>query len=68
MSENIGMKFGIDKRAMLVLKKRNITKVNEGDSYKYLGVTEADLIKCKELKQKAPKENLDEQKKLWNQS
>ena len=66
VSEDIGMKFGIEKCAMLVLKRGNITKsdgivlpddtiikaMNEGDSYKYLGIMEADQILRKEMKDK----------------
>ena len=55
-SEDIGMKFGIDECAMLVMKKGKIVKsvgtefpggkvirsLQEGESYKYLGILEAD--------------------------
>ena len=57
-SEDIGMQFGIDKCAMLVMKKGKIVKsdgiqlpngkvvisLEEGESYKYLGVLEADEV------------------------
>ena len=56
------MQFGIDKCAMLVMKKAKIVKSNdiqlpndkvitsleEGESYKYLGVLEADQVMWKE--------------------
>ena len=56
------MQFGIDKCAMLVMKKAKIVKSNdiqlpndkvitsleEGESYKYLGVLEADQVMVKE--------------------
>ena len=55
-SEDIGMEFGIEKCAMLVLEKGKIVKsigielpdgkviksLQEGESYKYLGILEAD--------------------------
>ena len=55
-SEDIGMEFGIEKYAMLVMEKRKIVKsacielpdgkvikyLQEGESYKYLGILEAD--------------------------
>ena len=54
--EDIGMKFGIEKCAMLVLEKGKIVKsvgiglpdgkviksLQEGESYKYLAILEAD--------------------------
>ena len=57
-----GMQFGIDKCAMLVMKKAKIVKSNdiqlpndkvitsleEGESYKYLGVLEAGQVMVKE--------------------
>ena len=59
------MQFGIDKCAMLVMKKAKIVKSNdiqlpndkvitsleEGESYKYLGVLEADQVMWKEQEQ-----------------
>ena len=64
------MEFGIDKCATIVLKRGKLVKsdgiklpdgkemksLNEGDGYKYLGVTEADEIKKKEMKEKVGKE------------
>ena len=55
-SEDIGMEFGIEKSAMLVMEKVKIVKsigielpdgkviksLQEGESYKYLGILEAD--------------------------
>ena len=55
-SEDIGMEFGMEKRAMLVMEKGKIVKsvgielpdgkviksLQEGESYKYLGILEAD--------------------------
>ena len=54
-SEDIGMEFGIQKCAMLVMEKGKIAKsvheladgkviksLQEGESYKYLGILEAD--------------------------
>ena len=78
VSEDIGMKFGIEKCAMLVLKRGNITKsdgivlpddtiikaMNEGDSYKYLGIMEADQILRKEMKDKVKKEYFRRTKKV----
>ena len=64
------MEFGIDKCATIVLKRGKLVKsdgiklpdekevksLNEGDGYKYLGVTEADEIKKKKMKEKVGKE------------
>ena len=69
-SQDIRMEFGIDKCATIVLKRGKLVKsdgiklpdgkemksLNEGDGYKYLGVTEADEIKKKEMKEKVGKE------------
>ena len=68
-SQDIRMEFGIDKCATIVLKRGKLVKsdgiklpdgkemksLNEGDGYKYLGVTEADEIKKKEIKEKVGK-------------
>ena len=57
-SEDIGIEFGIEKCAMLVMEKRKIVKsvsielpdgkvitsLQEGESYKYLGILEADML------------------------
>ena len=59
-SEDIGMEFGIENCAMLVMEKGKIVKsvgtelpddkviksLQEGESYKYLGISEADIEKC----------------------
>ena len=69
-SEDIGMHFGIDKCAMLVMKKGKIGKsdgieipsdkviksLEEGETYKYLGVLEADEVMANEMKDKLKKE------------
>ena len=55
-SEDIGMEFGIEKCVMLVMEKRKIVKsvvielpdgkviksIQDGESYKYLGILEVD--------------------------
>ena len=78
VSEDIGMKFGIEKCAMLVMKRGNIIKsdgivlpddtvikaMNEGDSYKYLGIVEADQILRKEMKENVKKEYFSRTKKV----
>lgn len=65
-SEDIGMEFGIEKCAMLVLDKGKIVKsvgielpdgkviksLLEGESYKYLGILEADRFLEEEMKLK----------------
>ena len=69
-SEDIGMEFGIDKCAMLVMQKRKIEKsygiplpndkviksLEKGESYKHLGVLEADEVMVNEMKDKVEKE------------
>ena len=69
-SQNIGMEFGIEKCAMLVMisSKRHITDgmelpnqdkirtLEEKETYKYLGLLEADTIKQEEMKEKIKKE------------
>ena len=68
-SQDIGMEFGIEKCAMLVMKsgKRHILEevelpnqvviktLGEKETYKYLGISEADTIKQVEMKQKLKK-------------
>ena len=68
-SQDIGMEFGIEKCAMLVMKsaKRHLTdgmelpnqdkirKLGEKETYKYLGISEADTIKQLEMKDKIKK-------------
>ncbi|MUZ80571.1 reverse transcriptase domain-containing protein, partial [Shigella flexneri] len=64
-STDIGMEFGIEKCALLVMKKGKlettegielpigevIRALNERDNYKYLGILEADTIKQTEMKE-----------------
>ena len=77
-SRGIGMQFGIEKCAMLVMKsgKRLLTDgmelpnqdqiktLAENETYKYLGILEADTIKKVEMKEKIPKEYLRSTRKL----
>ena len=65
-SQDIGIEFGIEKCAMLVMKsgKRHMTEgvelsnqvtirmFGEKETYKYLGILEADAIKQVEMKEK----------------
>ena len=69
-SEDIGMEFGIEKCAVLVMKRGKVVKsegiklpdyktiqgLKDGDSYKYLGILEADRIKHEEMKETVTKE------------
>ena len=69
-SRDIGMEFGIEKCTMLVMKsgKRQLTDgmelsnkdkiktLAENETYKYLGILEADTIKQAEMKEKIQKE------------
>ena len=77
-SQDIGLEFGIEKCAMLVMKsgKRHLAdgmeppnqdKVKthaENETYKYLGILEADTIKQVEMKEKIQKEYLRRTRKL----
>ena len=77
-SQDIGMEFGIEKYAMLVMKsdKRYLTDrmelpnqdkirtLGEKETYKYLGILEADIIKQVEMKEKIQKEYLRSTRKL----
>ena len=77
-SQDIGMEFGIEKCAMLVMKtgKRHLTDglelpnqdkirtLEENETYKYLGILEADTIKQVEMKDKIRKEYLRRTRKL----
>ena len=77
-SQDIGMEFGIEKCALLVMKsgKRHktdgielpnqdkIRKLAENETYKYLGILEADTIKKMEMKDKIQKEYLRRTRKL----
>lgn len=64
-SIDIGMQFGIDKRAKIVIKRGKVTSdgiilpdgngiksLHEDGSYKYLSVLESDQVKQKERKEK----------------
>ena len=62
-SQNIGMEFGIEKCAILVIKRHlmdrmelphqeNIKILGEKETYKYLGILEDGTIKHKEKKEK----------------
>ena len=69
-SKDIGMEFGIEKCAMLVIEKGKIAKsvdivlpdgkvirsLQEGQSYKYLGILEAETFLGEEMKLKVSKE------------
>ena len=77
-SQDIGMEFGIEKCAMFVMKsgKRHmadrmelpnqdkIRTHGENETYKYLGILEADTIKQVEMKDKIRKEYLRRTRKL----
>ena len=77
-SQDIGMEFGIEKCTMLVMKsgKRHMTDgmelpnqdkirtLAENETYKYLGILEADTIKQVEMKDKIQKEYLRRTRKL----
>ena len=77
-SQDIRMEFGIEKCAMLVKKsgKRHMTDgmklpnhdkvrtLRENETYKYLGILEADTIKQMQMKDKSRKEYLRRTRKL----
>ena len=77
-SEDIGMKFGIEKCPMLVMEKGKIVKavgmelpngkviksLQEGESYKYLGILEADKFLEEKMKLNVSKEYTRRLKKL----
>ena len=77
-SQDIGMEFGIEKCALLVMKsgKRHLTDgielpnqdkirtLAEIETNKYLGILEADTIKQIEMKNKIQKEYLRRTRKL----
>ena len=68
--KNIGIEFGIEKCAMLAIEKGEIIKsvgielpddkviksLQEGESYKHLGILEADRFLGEEMKLKVSKE------------
>ena len=76
--QDIGMEFGIEKCVMLVMKsgKRHLTDgmelpnqdkirtLAENETYKYLGILEADTIKQVEMKYRIQKEYLRRTRKL----
>ena len=77
-SRDIGIEFGIEKCAMLVMKSRKwqltngmelpnkdkIKTLAENETYTYLGILEADTIKQGEMKEKIQKEYLRRTRKL----
>ena len=77
-SKDIGMEFGIEKRAMLVIENGKIVKsvgielpdgkvtksLQDGKSYKYLAILEADRFLGKEMKLKVSKEYFRRLKKV----
>ena len=77
-SEDIGMEFGIEKSAMLVMEKGKIVKsvglelpdgkviksLQEGESYKYLGILEADKFLEEKMKLNVLKEYLRRLRKV----
>ena len=77
-SQDIGMEFGIEKCALLVMKsgrryltdgielpnRDKIRTLTENETYKYLGILEADTIKQVEMKNKIQKEYLKRTRKL----
>ena len=65
-SQDIGMEFGIEKGAMLIMKsgKRHLTDWMELPN-QYLGILEADIIKPVEMKDRIQKEYLKRNRKLF---
>ena len=77
-SEDIGMKFGIEKRAMLVMEKGKIVKsfgielldgkgiksLQEGENYKYLGILESDKLLEEKMKLNVLKEYIRRLRKV----
>ena len=71
-NNDIGMKFGIEKCAVLITKRgkmtqsegitlpddTNIRSLKEGEGYKYLGLLEADVMSHRQMKEKIKKEYL----------
>ena len=78
-NEDIGMEFDIEKCAMLVIEKGKIVKsvvielpdgkviksLQEGESYNYLGILEADKFLGEEMKLKVSKKYFRRSKKVW---
>ena len=79
-SKDIGMEFGIEKCAMLVMEKGKIVKsvgielpdgkvlklLQEGESYKYLGVLQADKFLEEKMKLNVSKEYIRRIRKVLN--
>ena len=77
-SEDIGMEFGIEKYAMLVMEKGKIVNsvgielpdgkviksLQEGESYKYLGILKADKILEEKMKLNVLKEHIGRLRKV----
>ena len=76
--EDIGMEFGIEKCGMLVMEKGKIVKsvgielpdgkviksLQEGESYKYLGILEADKFLEEKMKLNVSKEYIRRTRKI----
>ena len=81
-NEDIGMEFGIEKCEMLVIEKGEIVKLvsielldskvikslQEGESYKYLGILEIDRFLGENIKVKVSKEYFKRLKKVLSQN
>ena len=81
-TEDIGMEFDIEKRAMLVMKKGKIVKsvctqlpigkgiklFQEGESYKYLGILEVDKFLIEKMKLNVSKEYIRRLRKYFLKS
>ena len=77
-SEDVGMEFGIEKCAMLVMKKGKIMKsvgmelsdgkviksLQKGESYKYLGILEAEKFLEEKMKLNVSKEYIRRLRKV----
>ena len=77
-SEDTGMEFGVEKCAMLVMEKGKIVKsvgielpdgkviksLQEGESYKYLGILETDKFLEEKMKLNVSKENIRRLRKV----
>ena len=77
-SKDIGMEFGIETCAMLVMEKRKIVKsvgielpdgkvikpLQEGESYKYLGILKADKVLEEKMKLNVSKEYIGRLRKV----
>ena len=78
VSNDIGMEFGVEKCAMLVLKRGKVVESNgillrnndiiksiHGENgYKYLGVLESDGVLCEQMKEKLKQEYKRRTKKI----